>query len=252
MKGPLPARRLPGGTIIGFPWSGDIGRATARASPLSLYDTSREPGTAGVGRRGRGDDACRSHLRPRSPYLQPRPERPDAPGGMTGVPSSGRPGLAGFRDVAGQQLRRQPRLPPEQLHDRRRNRRVGAGVPGDCGHRKGSWITVPGARASETTSSAARSTARWPAGSPGRPSGRANGNSIPATRGAPTEAVNSGIIDSNTVAMPLASMTFWTSPTDRQQIGQTGTSRATSTASPVIRAAIAGAVEASSCRGSRM
>jgi hypothetical protein len=34
VEGPLPARRLPGGTIIGFPWSGDIGRATARATPL--------------------------------------------------------------------------------------------------------------------------------------------------------------------------------------------------------------------------
>jgi hypothetical protein len=104
---------------------------------------------------------------------------------------------------------------------------------------------------SETTSSVARSTARWPARSPGRPGGRPNRNSIPATRGAPTEAVNSGIIDNDTVAMPLASMTRWTSPTDRQQIGQTGTSRVTSTASSAIRAAIAGAVEVSSCRGNR-
>jgi hypothetical protein len=46
-------------------------------------------------------------------------------------------------------------------------------------------------------------------------------------------------------------MTRWTSPTDRQQIGQTGTSRVTSTASSAIRAAIAGAVEVSSCRGSK-
>jgi hypothetical protein len=123
---------------------------------------------------------------------------------------------------------------------------------GDCGHWKGSWITVPGARASETTSSTACSTARWPARSPGKPSGRPNGNSIPATRGAPTEAVNSGIIDNDTVAMPQASRTFWTSPTDRQQMGQTGTSMATSTASAAIRAAIAGAVQASSWRGCRM
>ena len=123
---------------------------------------------------------------------------------------------------------------------------------GDCGQVKGSWITVPGVRAREITSSAAVSTARWPARSPGRPSGRPNGNSIPATRGAPTEAVNSGIMDNETVAMPLASMTCWTSPTDRQQIGQTGTSRATSTASAAIRAVMAGAVEASSCRGWRM
>jgi hypothetical protein len=144
---------------------------------------------------------------------------------------SGRSGLTGFWDVAGQQFHHQPRLALDQLDDRRRDRRVGAGVPGDCGQAKGSWITVPGACASQTTSSAARSTARWPARSPGRPSGRPNGNSIPAIRGAPTEAVNSGIIDNDTVAMPLASMTFWTNPADRQQIGQTGTSRATSTAS---------------------
>jgi hypothetical protein len=111
---------------------------------------------------------------------------------------------------------------------------------------KGSWITVPGVRAAVSTSRAARSTARWPVESPGTPSGRPNGNSIPATRGAPTEAVNSGIIDNDTVAMPDASMTRWTSPTDRQQIGQTGTSTATSTACSTIRAAICGAEDASS------
>jgi hypothetical protein len=45
--------------------------------------------------------------------------------------------------------------------------------------------------------------------------GRPNGNSIPAIRGAPTEAVNSGIIGNDAVAMPTASVTFWTNPTDQ-------------------------------------
>lgn len=74
----------------------------------------------------------------------------------------------------------------------------------------------------------------------------------PGYRGAPTEAVNSGSIDNDTVAMPCTSITRWTSPTDRQQIGHTGTNTATSTASSAMRAAMAGAVEESSSVGWRM
>lgn len=176
---------------------------------------------------------------------------------MTGVPSllvgSGCRGLLRFWDVVGQQPQRQPRLALQQLHDRRRG--TGGSPPasrGSWGHRNGSWTAVPGARATDTTSRVAWSTARWPARSPGSPSGRPNGNSIPATRGAPTEAVNSGSIDNDTVAMPCTSITRWTSPTDRQQIGHTGTNTATSTASSAMRAAMAGAVEESSSVGWRM
>jgi len=73
-----------------------------------------------------------------------------------------------------------------------------------------------------------------------------------ASRGTPTAAVNAGIIDSETVAIPLASRTLWTSPTDRQQKGQEGTRTAASTPSSFIRAAMAGAVTFSSTRGRRM
>ncbi len=73
-----------------------------------------------------------------------------------------------------------------------------------------------------------------------------------ASRGTPTAAVKAGIIESETVAMPLASSTRWTSPTDRQQNGQPGTSTAASTPSSFIRAAMAGAVTSSSSRGRRM
>lgn len=61
-----------------------------------------------------------------------------------------------------------------------------------------------------------------------------------AIRGAPTEAVKSGIIDSVTVEKPAASNSLAASPTDRQQKGQTGTSATTSTASCFIRAIMAG------------
>ena len=51
--------------------------------------------------------------------------------------SSVRLELTRFRDAAGQQFHRQPRLPLDQLHDRWRHRRADAGVVGDCGHWKG-------------------------------------------------------------------------------------------------------------------
>ena len=57
---------------------------------------------------------------------------------------------------------------------------------------------------------------------------------MPASRGTPTARVRSGIIESETVGMPLASSTRCTSPTDRQQNGHAGTSAAASTPSSRI------------------
>ena len=71
-----------------------------------------------------------------------------------------------------------------------------------------------------------------------------------ATRGAPIAAVKSGTIDSAMVLMPAASTTRCASPTDRQQIGQTGTKTATSTASRFICATIAGTLLARNSAGS--
>ena len=75
---------------------------------------------------------------------------------------------------------------------------------------------------------------------------------MPASRGTPTARVRSGIQDIVTVEMPLASSTRWTSPTDRQQNGQAGTSAAASTPSVRIRSAMAGAVFSTNSFGSRM
>ena len=75
---------------------------------------------------------------------------------------------------------------------------------------------------------------------------------MPASRGTPTARVRSGIHDSVTVAIPLASITRWTSPTDRQQNGQAGTSATASTASARRRSMIAGTVSSSNTVGSRM
>jgi hypothetical protein len=123
---------------------------------------------------------------------------------------------------------------------------------GDSGHVKGSSTTAPGALAVTSTSSAARSTARWPLASWGRPMGRPIGWAMAARRGTPTAAVKDGTIESDTVAIPLASRTRWTSPTDRQQNGHVGTSTAASTPSDFMRAAMAGAVSSSSTCGRRM
>ena len=75
---------------------------------------------------------------------------------------------------------------------------------------------------------------------------------MPASRGTPTARVSSGIHDSVTVAMPLASRIRWTSPTDREQNGQTGTSTTASTCSSRMLAAIVGAVFSTNSVGSRM
>ena len=74
---------------------------------------------------------------------------------------------------------------------------------------------------------------------------------MPASRGTPTARVSSGIHDSVTVAIPLASRIRWTSPTDRLQNGHTGTSIAASTRSSRMLAAIAGAVFSTSSVASR-
>jgi hypothetical protein len=66
------------------------------------------------------------------------------------------------------------------------------------------------------------------------------GYAMAAILGAPTERVNSGIMESEMVEMPAASISLCTSPTDRQQNGQTGTSTAASTSSAFICSIMAG------------
>ena len=72
---------------------------------------------------------------------------------------------------------------------------------------------------------------------------------MPATRGAPTDRVKSGRVERLTVESPALSISRWTSPTDRQQNGQTGTSRTASTPSARILATIAGTLRSRSSRG---
>lgn len=98
----------------------------------------------------------------------------------------------------------------------------------------------------------ARNTSSWVCASPGGPTVRPIGWATAAIRGAPTEAVKSGIGDRQIVGIPAASMTRCTSPTDRAQIGQTGTMIARSTSSSTISAATAGAVSSTSSAGRRM
>jgi hypothetical protein len=77
------------------------------------------------------------------------------------------------------------------------------------------------------------------------------GYAMAAILGAPTERVNSGIMESEMVEMPAASISLCTSPTDRQQNGQTGTSTAASTSSAFICSIMAGTLSSKSSRGSR-
>ena len=70
------------------------------------------------------------------------------------------------------------------------------------------------------------------------------------TRGAPIAAVSAGTIESAIVLMPAASTTCCASPTDRQQIGQTGTKTAASTASRFICSIMAGMLVARNSAGS--
>lgn len=61
-------------------------------------------------------------------------------------------------------------------------------------------------------------------------------------RGGRTRSVATRLFDSETVGMPAASISRWTSPPDWWQIGQTGTTRAASTPSSRMRVAMVGAV----------
>ncbi len=72
-----------------------------------------------------------------------------------------------------------------------------------------------------------------------------------ATRGAPAAQVKSGIIESDTVGMPAASISRWASPTDRQQNGQTGAKSARSTESDRIPSMIAGTLVRRNSSGRR-
>ena len=82
--------------------------------------------------------------------------------------------------------------------------------------------------------------------------GRLPGNPIPTTLGAPTETVSSGTQEWTAVEMPASSITRATSPTDRQQKGQTGTIKAKSTSSLFMPSTIFGAVTSRSSPGLRM
>ncbi len=72
-----------------------------------------------------------------------------------------------------------------------------------------------------------------------------------ATRGAPAAQVKSGIIESDTVGMPAASISLAASPTDRQQNGQAGARTATSTSSECIRSMISGTLVRRNSSGRR-
>ena len=74
----------------------------------------------------------------------------------------------------------------------------------------------------------------------------------PATRGAPIARVKSGSVESATVARPAFSISRCTSPTDRQQNGQTGTRSTASTSSAFICSIIAGVERSSSSFSFRM
>ena len=68
-----------------------------------------------------------------------------------------------------------------------------------------------------------------------------------ATRETPGAAVKSGIMESDTVGIPAASISRCASPTDRQQKGHTGTSTTASTSSSFRRRIMRGTLV---CRNS--
>jgi len=107
-------------------------------------------------------------------------------------------------------------------------------------HSNGRCTTADGVAIASIARSAARNTASCPAASPGRPTVMPNGCSIAAILGAPALAVSSGIMDSEIVLNPAASISRCTSPTDQQHTGQTGTSATTSTTSSRKRRTIPG------------
>ena len=116
-------------------------------------------------------------------------------------------------------------------------------------HSKERWTTSPGREISSSALSAARNTASCRDASPGMPKVSPKGCSMAATRGAPVLAVSSGIIESETVLKPTASISRCTSPTDQQQTGQTGTSTTTSTCSSRSRRRMAGTLSRSRAPG---
>lgn len=73
-----------------------------------------------------------------------------------------------------------------------------------------------------------------------------------ATRGAPTDAVKLAMVESVIVLIPASSTARCTSPTDRQQIVQTGASTTASTPSATMCSIIGGRWVSSSSVGSSM
>ena len=105
----------------------------------------------------------------------------------------------------------------------------GRGTRTSVGHSKDRSMRCFNCCIDTVASSEARRTPRFPPESPGGPSGALPGYPMPIVRGAPTLAESSGRNESTPVEIPLCSMTRATSPTDRQQNGQTGINSARST-----------------------
>lgn len=132
---------------------------------------------------------------------------------------------------------------------------IGGGC-GGCVLSLASWFhpnwrstTPPGSEIAASARRVARNTANWPVASPGNPSVSPNGRSTAAIRGTPVLAVSSGIIDSDIVLNPAASISHWTSPTDQQHTGQTGTSTTASMRSCCIRSTMDGTASCSNRSG---
>ena len=73
-------------------------------------------------------------------------------------------------------------------------------------HSKGRFTTLPGCEISSSARRVARSTSSWRAESPGKPKVSPKGYSMAAIRGTPTLAVSSGIMESEIVVKPAASI----------------------------------------------
>jgi len=73
-------------------------------------------------------------------------------------------------------------------------------------HSKGRFTTVPGWEISSSARRVARNTSSWPTESPGKPNVSPKGCSMAAIRGTPTLTVSSGIMESEIVLKPTASI----------------------------------------------
>jgi len=73
-------------------------------------------------------------------------------------------------------------------------------------HSNGRFTTLPGWEISCSARNVPRSTSNWQVASPGNPMVSPNGCSIAAIRGDPTLAVSSGIMESEIVLNPAASI----------------------------------------------